>query len=182
MYDTGIAHVGQVTVDGRFVLEKHLLVGSVCDGHDIDVLEFRAGFAPITVRQNVVPADFAARFRLAALWHGPMEERVEASDADTASRRFNVFKKGRESADDFSPVERFGNFAKLIERQTGFSRASIPWRRLDFFRREFTFQREENFPFLIIKRGHVDGCHRCPSVPPCSPVRSSCAEHARRPE
>ena len=129
------------------------------DSHDIDVLEFRAGFAPVTMSQNVVPADFAAGFHLAALRHGPVEKRIETSNADAGFRRLNVFKKSGKSANDFPAVERFGDLAKFIERQTGFGRASAPGRKSDLFRSKFTFQRQENFPFLIVKRDHVDRHH-----------------------
>ena len=56
-----------MTIDRGLVFEQQLFVGSMRHRHDIDVLEFQAGFAPIAMSQNVMPADLAARFQLAIL-------------------------------------------------------------------------------------------------------------------
>ena len=48
-----------------FVLEQQRFVRAVRDRHDVDVLELRAGFAPVAMSQNMMPADFAARFDFA---------------------------------------------------------------------------------------------------------------------
>ena len=46
----------------RLVIEEPRFVGAVRDRHDVDVAKFRPGFAPVTMRQNFVPPDFAASF------------------------------------------------------------------------------------------------------------------------
>ena len=44
----------KMSIYGRFVIEEQLFVGAVCNGHDVDVLEFGARLAPITVSKNVM--------------------------------------------------------------------------------------------------------------------------------
>src|SRR5437763_4430130 len=48
---------GEMFVDRTFVLEKQFFVGAVRDRHDINVAKLWPGFAPITVRQNVMTPD-----------------------------------------------------------------------------------------------------------------------------
>ena len=48
-----------MSINGRFVIEQQLLVSAVRHGHDVNVLEFRASFAPVAMRQNMVASDFA---------------------------------------------------------------------------------------------------------------------------
>ena len=59
--------------------------------------------------------DFRAAFDFAAFWHGPMEEAVEAGDELAGGGGFDMFEKGRETADDFFLVQCFGNFAETLE-------------------------------------------------------------------
>ena len=77
----------------RLVTEEPLLVGPVRNRHDVDVLEFRTGFAPVTMSEDVVPADFAAGFDFAAGWHRPMKQSIETRDPNAGLRRFNVFEE-----------------------------------------------------------------------------------------
>src|SRR6266404_6828687 len=56
----------QMSIDGGLVIEQQLFIRAVCHGHDIDVLEFRAGFAPITMRQDMVTTNLAACFNFTA--------------------------------------------------------------------------------------------------------------------
>src|SRR6266853_3278067 len=74
----------QMSIDGGLMIEQQLFISAVCHGHDIDVLEFRAGFAPITMRQDMVTTNLAACFNFTAGWDRPMKQRVEARDAHTA--------------------------------------------------------------------------------------------------
>jgi hypothetical protein len=39
----------KMPIYGRFMFEERLLVRAVCHGHDVDVLEFGAGLAPVTM-------------------------------------------------------------------------------------------------------------------------------------
>ena len=76
--------------------------------------------------ENVMPPDFAAGFHFAASRHGPMEKRVETRDAHAARGRFDVLEKSRETSDDFSRVERFGDPAKFVRLKTRFRGAGPP--------------------------------------------------------
>ena len=73
-----------MSIDGRLVIKEQLFVSAVRYGHDVDILEFRSGFAPVAMRQNMVPADFAARFDFTTLRHRPMKQRIESCDPHTA--------------------------------------------------------------------------------------------------
>src|SRR5438445_13713271 len=55
----------QMSIYRCFVREQQLLVRAVRDCHDIYVLEFGTGLAPIAMRQNVMPAEFTACLDLA---------------------------------------------------------------------------------------------------------------------
>jgi hypothetical protein len=52
--------------------------------HDVDVLEFQAGFAPVAVRENMVTANFAACFSFTTVRHRPMKQGVKSGDPHTA--------------------------------------------------------------------------------------------------
>ena len=45
----GHPDVGEVGVDGGFVGEDAVFFGAMTDCHNIDVIEFRASFAPVAV-------------------------------------------------------------------------------------------------------------------------------------
>ena len=90
-------------VDGRLVLVDHLLFAAVGDAHDVDVFEIRPAFAPVAVRHDVMPSDFAAGLNFAARRHSPVVERVEFGHAFTRLQRLDVFEKGGKTADDFFP-------------------------------------------------------------------------------
>src|SRR5262249_22312235 len=77
------AHV-QMPINGDLMAEKQLFVSAVRHGHNVDVLEFRSGLAPITMRQDMMTTDLAARFNFTAGRHRPMKQRVETRDAHTA--------------------------------------------------------------------------------------------------
>jgi len=83
-----------MSIDRGFVIEQQIFVRAVSNGHDVDVLEFRSGFAPVAVRENVMAPDFAAGSDLPARWHRPVKERVEARHAHAGGGWFHMFKKG----------------------------------------------------------------------------------------
>src|SRR5438046_10138996 len=82
----------------RLVIEEPRFVGAVRDRHDVDVLEFRTGFTPVTMGQDVMPADFAARLDLAPGGHRPMKQCIETRDANAGLRRFDVFENRGKAA------------------------------------------------------------------------------------
>ena len=73
-----------MAINSCFVIEQKLFISAVRHGHDVNILEFRAGFAPIAMRQDMVTADFAARFNFTARGNGPMKQCVEPGDTNTA--------------------------------------------------------------------------------------------------
>ena len=75
------------------MLKQESFLRAVRDRHDVDVPEFRAGFAPVTMSQDVVSPDFAAGFNLAPLRHRPVEKRIETRDAHAGFRRLDVFEE-----------------------------------------------------------------------------------------
>src|SRR6267378_4681072 len=97
----------QMSIDGGLMIEEQLFVSAVCHGHGVDVLEFRSGLAPITMRQDMVTTNLAARFNFTAGWHCPMKQRVEARDAHTARRWFDMLEKSRKAPYDFPCAQFF---------------------------------------------------------------------------
>jgi hypothetical protein len=71
-------------INSSFVLQQQLLVGAVSHGHDVNVSEFRARLAPVTMRQDLMSPNFAARFDFAAGRYRPMKQRVKTRYAHTA--------------------------------------------------------------------------------------------------
>src|SRR5450432_3494909 len=74
----------EVSIDRGLVLEETRLVGAMRHRHNVDVAKFWTGFAPITMGQNFVPADFTAGLHFAAGRNGQMKERVESRHPDAA--------------------------------------------------------------------------------------------------
>src|SRR5262249_10681823 len=74
----------QMPINGGLVTEEQLFVSAVRHGHNVDVLELRSGFAPITMRQDMMTPDLAAGFNFTAGRPRPMKQRVETRDAHTA--------------------------------------------------------------------------------------------------
>src|SRR5437764_3810033 len=110
------------------VLQQQFFVGAVGNRHDIDIVKFMSGFAPVTMSQNMMPTDFAAGFNFSSGRHRPMEQRIESGNSYTAGRWFNMFKKSRKAAENFSRREICGNSEKLVERHACLSRAFHPRR------------------------------------------------------
>src|SRR5207248_1612488 len=90
----------KVLINRGFMREHHFLVRPVRDAHDVDAAKLRAAFAPISVRHDVMPAHFPARFDLAARRHGPVEQGVETRDALSRGQRFDVLEERGEAPDD----------------------------------------------------------------------------------
>ena len=75
----------KMPIYGRFVFEERLFVRAVRHGHDVNVLEFGARLAPVSMGENVMSAHFASGFKFASGRHRPMKQCVESRDANTAS-------------------------------------------------------------------------------------------------
>ena len=108
------AGVDEVFVDGGFVGEDGFFVGAVDDAHDVDIGEAFAAFAPVGVGHDGVTTDFTAGAFLHAFGDFPVEEGVEAGDADAGGAGLDVFEEGGEATDDAFGVEAFGDFAELF--------------------------------------------------------------------
>src|SRR5207248_789797 len=129
----------QMSIDRGLVVEESLLVGAVRDRHNIDVLKLRAGFAPITMSQNVVPPDFATDFDFATRWNRPMKQGVESRNPNAGLRRFDVFEERGKATDDFARAQIFGHPIKLLQSDFGFLSARVPRIRPNFFWCELAF-------------------------------------------
>ena len=61
-------------IDRVACVRAGVFVRPMGDRHDVDVLEFRAGFAPVAVSQNMVPPDFSARLDFATGRNSPVKQ------------------------------------------------------------------------------------------------------------
>src|SRR6266403_4301584 len=142
-----------------FMLEQKLLIRAVSNRHDIDVLEVGARFPPVTMRQNVVPSYFAARFDLAPARNSPVKQGIKPRDANAAGRWFYMLEESGKTANDLPRIQRFRDAGKLVEGQARFLRARRPWPRLNLFRSELTFEREQDVPFSFVKIDDLNRNH-----------------------
>ena len=71
-------------IDSGFVVQQQLFIGAVRHGHDVHVPEFRARFAPVAMRQDMMSPDFAARFNFTAGRYRPMKQRIEPRHTNAA--------------------------------------------------------------------------------------------------
>ena len=101
-------------------------VGAVGHRHDVDVLEFRAAFAPIGVRDNVVAPHLATGVDLAPWRHPPVKERVVPSHAVAADGRLDVLQEGREPTDHSALDESERDPTELFQRHPGVPCATGP--------------------------------------------------------
>jgi hypothetical protein len=115
-----------MAIDRGLVLEQQGFVGPMRDRHDVDVAEFRARLAPVTVSKNVMPPDFSAGFHFTTGWDCPVEERIESRDAHAGGGGLDVLEKSRKTADDFARVKRFGDPAEFFRIESGFRCARAP--------------------------------------------------------
>ena len=85
------------------------------DGHDVHVGELRTTFAPVSMGEDVMPADLAAGLDLTSLRNTPVEQGVVARHSRAAAGRFYVLEKRGEPSDDAALVERFSDTRELGE-------------------------------------------------------------------
>src|SRR6266481_6668850 len=150
-----------MSIDCGLVIEEPLFVGAVRHRHDVHVLKFRAGFAPVAMSENMVPPNFAAGLDFATGWHRPMKQRVETRDPNAGLRRFDVFKECRKASDNFARAQMFCHLIKFVQTDSRFFRARLPQIRTNFLRPEFAFQREQNVPFVLAKIDSLHPNHFC---------------------
>src|SRR5206468_10294585 len=55
----------EMLINRRLVIQEQSLIRTVRHGHDVDVLKFRAGFAPVAMGENVMTADLPSRYNFA---------------------------------------------------------------------------------------------------------------------
>ena len=135
----GDVDVGEVAVDDGFVVAEDMLVGAVGDGHDVDVVEFFGGLAPVAVGEDVEAGDFGAGFLFEALGDGPLVEGVVGCDLFAGGEFLLVFEEGGESGDDVFLVELLGDFVEGLGINFFFFEAWEPDVFLDFVGRKFFF-------------------------------------------
>src|SRR5262249_1151512 len=116
----------EVRVDRRLVREYERLLGTMRDGHDVNVREFRPALAPVRVRDDVMTPDFATRLDFATFGNAPVKERVVARDARSTGRGLHVLEKSRKAANDFSLIQRSRDVKKFVERHLRLSRTRGP--------------------------------------------------------
>src|SRR5262249_44073633 len=104
----------EMLINRRLMVEEQSLVRAVRHSHDVDVPEFRSGFAPVAMRQDLMTTDLASRLNFAATRHRPMKQRVESCDAHAAHGWFHVFEKCRETANDLARTQIFGHAVKFF--------------------------------------------------------------------
>ena len=102
-------------IDRRFVFEKPRFIGAVRDRHDVDIAKLRPAFPPVTVRENVMPPDLAARFNLTARRHRPMKQRVESRYPHASGARLDMFQKSGKTPNDFAGVQLFRHAIKFFQ-------------------------------------------------------------------
>src|SRR5262249_48995381 len=73
----------QMPINRHFVIQQQLFISPVRYSHDVDVLEFRPGFAPVAVSQNMMTANLAACLDLTPGRHCPVKQCIKTRDADT---------------------------------------------------------------------------------------------------
>src|SRR5205823_11247062 len=129
--------------------EEPHFIGTVRDGHDIDVAKLRAAFPPVTMRKNMMAPDLAACFNLTARRHRPMKQRVESRYPQSSSARLDMFQKSRKAPNDFAGVQRFSHAIKFFQGNASLARTRRPRRGASFFRREFPFQCQQNLPLAL---------------------------------
>src|SRR5207253_4359320 len=120
--------------DRRFVFEEAHFIDTVRDGHDVDVAKLRPAFPPVTMRENVMPPDLAARFNLAARRHRPMKQRIESRYPHSSSARLDMFQKSRKTPNDFAGIQLFRHAIKFFQGNASLPRARDPRREANFFR------------------------------------------------
>src|SRR5207237_3534380 len=131
---------GQMRIHRRFVFEEPRFIGAVRDSHDVDVAKLRAAFPPVTMRENVMPPDLAARFNLTARRHRPMKQPVESRYPHASSARLDMFQKSGKTPNDFAGVQLLSDAIKFFQGNADLPLARDPPRRTNFFRRELPFQ------------------------------------------
>lgn len=104
-------------------------------------------------------ADFATGFDFAACGHTPVEEGVEAGDADACLGGLDVFEKSGEPADDLARVEVFGNLTKGFQIDVGFGGSGGPEAEANFVDGEFAFEGEKDIPFEVSEVNDADLNH-----------------------
>ena len=94
-----------MSVDGCLVFHDFGFFSAMENTHNIDAAELGAAFAPVAVGEDVVPTDFTSGAFFHTDGNLPMEQAVEAGDALSGIRWFNVLEEGGEAADYLLLIE-----------------------------------------------------------------------------
>ena len=146
-------------VNCSLVQQHAVLLGPVCDGHDIDVIKIRAALAPVAVSEHLVPANLTARLHLAARRHRPVEKRIEARDTHSGLRGLHVLKEGRKTTNHFALLEALCCGEELVHADTRLRRPRNPRVRSDFRNFKLTLQSKKHLPIQITQIDALNGHH-----------------------
>src|SRR4029453_7656711 len=86
----GDAAQPKMLIDGRLVIQEQLFISAVRHSHDVYVLEFRPGLAPVAMRQNMMAADLAACFDFTTRRYCPVKQGVESRNTDAGGGWFDM--------------------------------------------------------------------------------------------
>jgi hypothetical protein len=136
-------------VDRLLVCEHEVAIRAVRDGHDVHVAKLGASLAPVAMRENVEPSDFAASLELAPLRHRPMKERIEPRHALAVLQRLDMFEKRRKAADDPALIEASSGVDENLERHARFASPGLPEIAPHLLRLQLALQCREHLPLEI---------------------------------
>ncbi len=109
----------EMAINGGLVLQDEIFFGAMHHPHDVDVSELRAAFSPVAMSHTVVASNLCAGFDFPTGGDCPVEESIEASDALSAFRWFDMLKEGGKATNDFFPIKLLGNFKESFEADSG---------------------------------------------------------------
>lgn len=144
--DTGFDKVG---VDGGFELHDAVLLGAVGDSHDVHIVELRASFAPVAMRETFVAADLCADLFFTSDGNGPVEKSIETGHTNSGLRGFDMFKEGGKTAQQLAFLEGFGHGMELLQGDPSLFGTGDPSGLADLCGGEFPFKGHEDTPFVI---------------------------------
>src|SRR4029079_19701988 len=102
-------------VNCRLCREHRLLVSAMSHSHDVDVGELGSALTPVSMGENVVAPDFAARLDLTTFRNTPVKQRVVARDSRSRGGRCDVLEECREATDHSTLIQRTGDTHEFRE-------------------------------------------------------------------
>ena len=140
----------EVRVDRRLVREDAVLLRAVADGHDVDVVELRAAFAPVAVGEDVD----GGRLRRRPRSRGPAGTRQWKSALKRVTRSpvcegFTCSRKVEKRPMTWRALRSSATRQKVSRSTPASAARACPEADADFVERQFALQREEHLPFEV---------------------------------